>query len=84
MNILHNGDYVKNLTKEQFNELVSLDPKSVCTYTPNDKDTSLFFANSLLYLSDTVIHCIISVAAKQLTFDQFKERLINTQTLKNQ
>lgn len=78
MEKLKQGDYVKNLTKEQFEELVRIEGKENLTYSTSILGSDIFTPKSLIFSGKNLLHTEKRKAKTELTFEQFKQRLINT------
>lgn len=70
MKKLQQGDYVINLTKEQFDELIEIEDSIVkLSYISSFANKSIKFSNGFL---------IYGISKNQLHFSEFKKRAINT------
>lgn len=69
-NKLQQGDYVRNLTKEQFEELIEIEDFPIeLSYEKSNK--TLGYDGSCLYTENFI-------PKTELTFSEFKQRAINT------
>jgi hypothetical protein len=78
---LQEGDYVKNLTEKQWNELLDIENNSrryTHIYDHNDIDTKNYFKNGFVYSDSNLLHSKKSACKQELTFRQFKGRAKNT------
>lgn len=72
-NKLQQGDYVRNLTKKQFNELMEYQPNP---YIPN---TFFKYRNEIVFDGDYFSSFLEDHELKtKLSFSEFKQRAINT------
>lgn len=78
MEKLQQGDYVKDLTKEQFYELVLLGKQKRFTWEASIIESKMFIPKSLIFLRGTILHTEKRKAKTELTFSEFKKRAINT------
>ena len=76
---LQQGDYVTDLTEEQFDELVKLCNSRHLTWANNSKKAINDIICSLVYNEgETIHHTFIEDAVTKLSFTEFKQRAINT------
>ena len=79
MKKLEQGDYVKDLTEQQFNELQDIEG---CFYrvlwSSNTLEGDDFITESVMFDRGALVHSIKEDVTNLLSFDEFKERLINT------
>lgn len=76
MKKLEVGDYVKNLTEEQFDKIMELQPENFCKYcySVGQTDKLIFKGQYIDFLNGA--HCV--ELSTQLTFRQFLSRAKNT------
>jgi hypothetical protein len=79
MKKLEKGDYVVNLSEQQFDELQDIENHNGLRlpYYNDEKDGELFYANGLVY-DDCFFHSRKETCTNLLSFDDFKQRAINT------
>jgi len=76
---LEKGDYVKELTEQQFNELQDIERSNFRFSFPDaDVDSFELFKNGLCYFENILDHSWRRQCTNLLSFDEFKERAINT------
>jgi hypothetical protein len=76
---LQEGDYVKNLTEKQWNELLGIEGMGLFPpYYKEDIETHGYFKNGLLYDGEVLCHTVKPECKQELTFRQFKSRAKNT------
>lgn len=80
MKKLQEGDYVRNLTEEQFNELLMIETGRVSlTYSITLSERTGCYKQSLRFDEDgDLMHGWKSLCKNELTFEEFKQRAINT------
>lgn len=72
-NLLKQGDYVTKLTRSQFDELIAIENDGYpLSYDNASIDQSLVWDDEIL------THTFEDDKRTKLTFEQFKQRLINT------
>lgn len=76
--VLQQGDYVTNLTKEQFDELIEIENKFKFSWRSSKTNVSNFISKSIMYNGCRLIHSEILNIKNQLLFEEFKQRSINT------
>ncbi len=76
---LQQGDYVTDLTEEQFDELQDIENfhGGRLPYYNDKEDGKVFFANGLVY-DEHLYHSRKDSCKNHLTFTEFKQRAINT------
>ena len=76
---LQQGDYVTDLTKEQFDELQDIEGFNGerLPYYNDKEDGKVFFANGLVY-DECFYHSKKEYCKTKLSFTEFKQRAINT------
>lgn len=76
---LKKGDYVTNLTKEQFDELYIIGKCLALSWETSNKKDNVYISKSLtLNAIGRLNHTEISEALTKLPFEEFKQRAINT------
>lgn len=77
--VLQQGDYVTNLTEEQFDELYIIGKCVALSWETSKGKDNVYISKSLI-LSEKgrLNHTKISKAITKLTFEEFKQRAINT------
>lgn len=74
---LQQGDYVTNLTEEQFEELIGISG-SLITWNESKKKASCYISKSVIYNPNMIFHTNKTKATTKLPFEEFKQRAINT------
>lgn len=74
---LQQGDYVTNLTEEQFNELIEISNSSI-TWNVSISEDCFYIDKSVMYKDKKILHSKKSDLDNQLPFEEFKQRAINT------
>ena len=77
---LQQGDYVTDLTKEQFDELIMIENHVlVMGYTNDKEDNEYYFANGICYSHTELLdYSDKKICKTLLSFTEFKQRAINT------
>jgi hypothetical protein len=79
MKKLKEGDYVKDLTKRQFKGLLFIEGSDrSLSWQISKMNTDNFMPKSVVWNLGEVEHSNKSKVKKLLSFDEFKQRLINT------
>lgn len=81
MEKLQNGDYCENLTKEQFEELGEIQGNCYLTYETSEMETDGDFIKRALSYREAfnkLSHTRVKHVKKKLSFEDFKQRAINT------
>lgn len=80
MKKLQEGDYVRNLTEEQWSELLMIEcGKFTLTYYIASKDNDEYHLKSLRFDEfGDLMHGEKIYCKNELTFEEFKQRAINT------
>jgi len=77
MEKLKQGDYVTNLTKEQFDELLMVSNSSM-NWKVSIREHFMYIEKSIMYNGFELLHSKKSDLENQLPFEVFKQRAINT------
>ena len=75
---LQEGDFVLGLNEEQFNELNNIMGTTALSFSSNEIKASSFISNSLFFTGICLGHSEINKLVEELSFDEFKQRAINT------
>lgn len=75
---LKEGDFCKNLTKVQFNQITTLSNLCYTTWTEHDEDTDVFYANSLVFNESKVSHGWVDLCKTKYDFPDFWQLCKNT------
>jgi len=78
MNKLQKGDYVENLNEEEFNELMKLQADTYSIYDYGEDVKSLMLRGYGEFLFIGMVGTPYAKATNLLSFDEFKQRAINT------
>jgi hypothetical protein len=74
MKKLEQGDYVKDLTERQFNKIIEIEGNAFVLPFSHQNNRLFYDGEDLLYL----ISSSMTEATNPISFDEFKQRAINT------
>lgn len=75
---LQEGDFVLGLNEERFNELNNIQVHTALSFSANELKSPSFISNSLFFTGICLGHSEIDKLVEELSFDEFKQRAINT------
>lgn len=77
-NKLQEGDCVAGLNEKQFNELIKIEGRECLDFVTSELLSDRFISNSIVFNGVSFHHTAINKVKRELSFDTFKQRAINT------